>query len=390
MKKEKKIKTANGFEYFAFVSYNKEDERAAKAMHRTLEQWRLPASLVKKREMERRPMRNMFFAPSNIVPRELEEELKRNLEVSEHLIVVCSPTSAKSEWVGFEIDYFCNLGRKDKVHLIIVDGEPKSQDAEKECLHPNLKKHFKDLLAANIKEKHFKLPYLNRQRAYVQLIASMLDLNFDVLWKRHQRRLIERCFMIFLLVVAFVLSLFAVYQINKPIDVRLCLNEKTLHNSNLPPLSNAKVSLQIGENTFEKTINTFDDTLVFSPIPRSSLKESARLKIVCKDWIEVDTTLIPTKIMCIDMSRNPSVYGEYEGELCSYKTGETLANYKFSVEGVECVTDENGRFKIFVPLEKQKDTMLLKCDLNPQGFPVMFRRDNGVTFYPDYEEEDNE
>jgi hypothetical protein len=146
------------------------------------------------------------------------------------------------------------------------------------------------------------------------------------------------------------------------------------------------VSLQIGKNTFEKTINSFDDTLVFNEIARSSLKESARLKIMCKDWFDVDTTLLATKSMCVEMSRNPSVYGEYEGELCSYKTGEILINYKFSVEGVECVTDENGRFKIFVPLEKQKDIMLLKCDLNPQGFPVMFSRENGATFYPDYEE----
>lgn len=383
---EKEIKMENGFKYFAFISYNKEDERAAKRLHRTLEQWRLPTSLVKKNGMERRPMRKLFFAPSDIVPRELEEELKRNLEASEHLIVVCSPTSAKSEWVGFEIDYFCSLGRQDKVHLIIVEGEPKSQDPEKESLHPNLKKHFKDLLAANIKEKHFKLPYLNRQRAYVQLIASMLDVKFDVLWRRHQRRMIELCFMVFLLVIAFVLSLFAVNQMSKPIDIRLTLNEKTVHNPNLPPLSNAKVILEIGGNKFDTIISAFDDTLVFNEISRSSLKDSARLKIMCEDWFEVDTTLIPTKMMSIEMGRNATVYGEYEGKLYSYKTGKTLANYKFSVEGVECVTDENGWFKIFVPLEKQKETMLLKCDLNPQGFPVIFKRENGGELCPDYEE----
>lgn len=383
---EKEIKMENGFKYFAFISYNKEDERAAKRLHRTLEQWRLPTSLVKKNGMERRPMRKLFFAPSDIVPRELEEELKRNLEASEHLIVVCSPTSAKSEWVGFEIDYFCSLGRQDKVHLIIVEGEPKSQDPEKESLHPNLKKHFKDLLAANIKEKHFKLPYLNRQRAYVQLIASMLDVKFDVLWRRHQRRMIELCFMVFLLVIAFVLSLFAVNQMSKPIDIRLTLNEKTVHNPNLPPLRNAKVILEIGGNKFDTIISAFDDTLVFNEISRSSLKDSARLKIMCEDWFEVDTTLIPTKMMSIEMGRNATVYGEYEGKLYSYKTGKTLANYKFSVEGVECVTDENGWFKIFVPLEKQKETMLLKCDLNPQGFPVIFKRENGGELCPDYEE----
>ncbi|MEE0927071.1 MAG: toll/interleukin-1 receptor domain-containing protein, partial [Bacteroidales bacterium] len=119
MNKEKEIETTDGYDYFAFISYNSNDEAEAKKLHRTLGQWRLPASLVKEKGLKPRPMQKLFFAPSDIVPKELEEVLKENLRTSEHLIVVCSPTSAKSAWVGFEIDYFCSLGRKENVHLII-------------------------------------------------------------------------------------------------------------------------------------------------------------------------------------------------------------------------------------------------------------------------------
>lgn len=383
MNKEKKIETTDGYDYFAFISYNSNDEAEAKKLHRTLGRWRLPASLVKEKGLASKPMQKLFFAPSDIVPKELEEVLKENLRASEHLIVVCSPTSAKSAWVGFEIDYFCSLGRKENVHLIIVDGEPKSQNPDTECFHPNLKKHFNDLLSANIHERHFKLPYLNRQRAYVQLIAAMLDVKFDAIWRRHRRRMMEKAFFWFCLLSAFVISLFAVWQTNRHGSIRLNLTEQTPHNPHLPPLRNAQVSLTINQKTYTATINSFEDTVTFSDIPYSSFDDSARLKIECEDWFAIDTTLIPSEQMTFGLSRDASVYGRYKGGLASKTTGEFLANYPFSVEGIECVTDENGMFEIFVPLERQKDTMLLKCDLNPQGFGVSFGREDGLWFEPD-------
>lgn len=377
------MQTTGGYDYFAFISYNSKDEAAAKRLHRTLERWKLPASLVKEKGLKPRPMQKLFFAPSDIVPKELEEVLKENLRASEHLIVVCSPTSAKSAWVGFEIDYFCSLGRKENVHLIIVDGEPKSQNPDTECFHPNLKKHFNDLLSANIHEKHFKLPYLNRQRAYVQLIAAMLDVKFDAIWRRHRRRMIEKACFWFCLLSAFAISLFAVWKMDKTTDISLSLSEQTVHNPHLPALHDAKVCFTIGGNTIEKTINSFEDTLIFPQISLSSLEDTARLRVSCEGWIAIDTLLIPSEKMTIGLSRDASVYGRYKGGLASKTTGEFLANYPFSVEGIECVTDEKGMFEIFVPLERQKDTMLLKCDLNPQGFGVSFGREDGLWFEPD-------
>lgn len=377
MNKEKEVKTTDGYDYFAFISYNSKDEAEAKKLHRTLERWRLPASLVKEKGLASKPMEKLFFAPSDIVPKELEEVLKENLRASEHLIVVCSPTSAKSYWVGFEIDYFCSLGRTENVHLIIVDGEPKSKNPDTECFHPNLKKHFNDLLSANIHEKHFKLPYLNRQRAYVQLIAAMLDVKFDAIWRRHRRRMIEKLFFWFCLLSAFALSLFAVWKMDKTTDISLSLSEQTVHNPHLPPLRDAKVCFTIGGNTIEKTINSFEDTLIFPQISLSSLEDTARLRVSCEGWITIDTLLIPSEKMTIGLSRDADKYGRLRIAVYSGKLDKYLSNYPILVEGVRFVSDENDTVEINLPLDKQKEKVRISCERNTQGFLYSLDRVDG-------------
>ncbi len=377
MNKEKEVKTTDGYDYFAFISYNSNDEAEAKKLHRTLERWKLPASLVKEKGLTSRPMQKLFFAPSDIVPKELEEVLKENLRASEHLIVVCSPTSAKSAWVGFEIDYFCSLGRTENVHLIIVDGEPKSKNPDTECFHPNLKKHFNDLLSANIHEKHFKLPYLNRQRAYVQLIAAMLDVKFDAIWRRHRRRMIEKACFWFCLLSAFAISLFAVWKMDKTTDISLSLSEQTVHNPHLPPLHDAKVCFTIGGNTIEKTINSFEDTLIFPQISLSSLEDTARLRVSCEGWIAIDTLLIPSEKMTIGLSRDTDKYGRLRIAVYSGKLDKYLSNYPILVEGVEFVSDENDTVEINLPLDKQKKKVRISCERNTQGFLYSLDREDG-------------
>lgn len=54
----------------------------------------------------------------------LWEQLKYQPEESEYLIVICSPRSARAEWVGQEITYFQELGRGKNIIPLIVDGEP--------------------------------------------------------------------------------------------------------------------------------------------------------------------------------------------------------------------------------------------------------------------------
>ena len=88
------------FKYFAFISYNSKDTEWGKRVQRKLEHYRMPATLCKEHGWERKPINPVFFAPTDIQPGGLSEELQERLRASRNLIVICSPNSAKSEWVG--------------------------------------------------------------------------------------------------------------------------------------------------------------------------------------------------------------------------------------------------------------------------------------------------
>ena len=50
-----------------------------------------------------------------------------NLDKSKYLILICSPNSAKSEYVNDEAEYFIKNGRTDHIIPLIVDGVPHSE-----------------------------------------------------------------------------------------------------------------------------------------------------------------------------------------------------------------------------------------------------------------------
>ena len=94
------------YKYFAFISYNSHDIKWGKRLQKKLEHYRMPATLCSERGWKRTPIKPVFFAPTDIQPGGLSQELQDRLAASRHLIVICSPHSAKSEWVGKEIEFF--------------------------------------------------------------------------------------------------------------------------------------------------------------------------------------------------------------------------------------------------------------------------------------------
>lgn len=187
-------KTEQQYKYFAFISYNSKDTKWGWRLQRKLEGYRMPSTLCQERGWKRKPIKPVFFAPTDIQPGGLSAELKQRLRASRNLIVICSPHSAKSAWVGEEITYFHSLGRTDNIHLFIIDGVPHSGNPETECLNPVIKQlGIHEILGANIHEKVYRWPWLNKERAYIQLITKLLDVEFDTIWQRHKRRMIEQC-----------------------------------------------------------------------------------------------------------------------------------------------------------------------------------------------------
>lgn len=343
------------YKYFAFISYSSHDYKWGKRIQNKLEHYRMPTTLCSKHGWKRQPMRPVFFAPTDIQPGGLSEELQERLKVSRNLIVVCSPHSAQSEWVGKEIAYFHQLGRTQRIQFFIVDGVPHSGNPKTECFNPIIKTlGLPEILGANIHERIYRLSWLNQERAYVQLITKLLGVEFDTIWQRHRRMLIRQVVTWIVGVVAILISLVVVWHSNQPVDIQLSLQEKSIKNQNLPPLHDAIVTLTLDKDTKIDTISSFSDKGRFLYIPHRYIGKDVRITISCPDYLPVDTTITLMENMEVNICRNPAVYGNIQFKLWNTSKESYVGNTTIRVDEIVAVSDAEGVVRTTVPLAKQK------------------------------------
>lgn len=348
------------FRYFAFISYNSKDTEWGKRLQKKLEHYRLPSTLCSEHGWERKPMNPVFFAPTDIQPGGLSEELQERLRASRHLIVICSPNSAQSEWVGKEIAFFHSLGRTKNIHFFIVEGAPHSGDPVTECFNPVVEElGLPEILGANIHEQVSRLPWLNRERAYVQLISKLLGVEFDTLWQRHKRQLTRKVAAWSFGGIAVLSIILFVWHSNQPFDVEIHLNEASVHNDNLPPLKDAVVTMWLDNETKSDTIQAIDGSIVFNNIPHRFLHKPVQITASCRDFLSADTTIALSPVMTINLYRDPKVYGDVVFDLWDWHTETTIANTPIQVDGINCVSDSCGRVAFSIPLERQKTTYIV-------------------------------
>ena len=353
------------FKYFAFISYSSHDIAWGKKLQKKLEGYRMPSTLCSEHGWQRNPIKPVFFAPTDIQPGDLDEELKERLKASRNLIVICSPHSAKSDWVGKEIAFFHSLRRSSNIHFFIVDGIPHSGNSDRECFNTIVKTlDIPEILGANIHEKVFKSPWLNRERAYIQLITKLLGVEFDSIWQRHRRLLRQKITTWCLGVFAVFATLVGVRITSRPINVEVSLNETTPHNKHLPPLKDAIVTLSLDNETKTDTLPSLDSKALFANIPRSFIGKRACVKIECKDWLPVDTTFILKKNPIINIARNPEYYGNVKFLLWNLKKEKGMGNVKVEIAGQTSTSDANGNVKMQIPLKNQREKYQVLCNLD--------------------------
>lgn len=343
------------YKYFAFISYSSHDYKWGKRIQNKLEHYRMPTTLCSKHGWKRQPMRPVFFAPTDIQPGGLSEELQERLKASRNLIVVCSPHSAQSEWVGKEIAYFHQLGRTQRIQFFIVDGVPHSGNPKTECFNSIIKTlELPEILGANIHERIYRLSWLNQERAYVQLITKLLGVEFDSIWQRHRRMLIKQIVTWIVGVVAILISLVVVWHSNQPVDIQLSLQEKSKKNKNLPPLHDAIVTLTLDKDTKIDTISSFSDKGRFLYIPHRYIGKDVRITISCPDYLPVDTTITLMENMEVNICRNPAVYGNIQFKLWNTSKESYVGNTTIRIDDIVAVSDAEGVVRTTVPLAKQK------------------------------------
>lgn len=169
-------------EYIAFISYRRTDSQWGEWLQNKLEFYKLPTFI--KEEVPNAPqhLRPIFRDVTDLEPGILSEKIKSALQKSHFLIVICSPQSAKSEWVEKEIREFMSQGKTAQIIPFIVDGIAQSNNPDEECLPKPLRElpKWNELLGANVTE-------LNRDYAAVKVVAAMLGIKVDKLWQRYLR-----------------------------------------------------------------------------------------------------------------------------------------------------------------------------------------------------------
>lgn len=168
-------------EYFAFISYKREDEKWAKWLQNKLEHYKLPSNMNGRTDLPKE-IRPIFRDQSELAGGVLADEINKALTNSKYLIVICSPRAAQSQWVGKEVQSFIDMGRTDKIIPFIIGGTAHAQNPEEECFPfalLNLPPE-QELLGINIDE-------MGRDAAAVKVVAQMFGLKFDALWQRYER-----------------------------------------------------------------------------------------------------------------------------------------------------------------------------------------------------------
>lgn len=179
------------FQYKAFISYSHRDEAWATWLHKALESYRLPRKLVGTKG-------RYGTIPAKLFPvfrdrdelssaSDLSERVQAALRDSAALVIICSPAAAASRWVNEEIRSYRKLGRGDRIHCVIVDGDPQSNDPAEACFPPALweagaETHHEPLAADARKWADGK------NLARLKLISGILGIRLDELRRRDQQR----------------------------------------------------------------------------------------------------------------------------------------------------------------------------------------------------------
>lgn len=210
------------WQYDAFISYRHSelDSFVAETLHKQLESFKLPVSVIKQKKAELKKQAEGSFSDAvgqskysvvktriHRVFRDKEElplvanladPITDALEQSEYLIVICSPRLNESMWCRKEIETFIAMHDRDHVLAVLVEGEPDTSFPEEllyreeEELQPDgsvIKRKIPvEPLAADVRGTNHKEIKRKIKSELLRLVAPMFDCNYDDLKQRHKEQ----------------------------------------------------------------------------------------------------------------------------------------------------------------------------------------------------------
>ena len=167
----------------AFISYRREgDDRGwAQWLQAAMETYRPPTSLRRAHPTAARRLRVFRDDTETSASPSLSATIEEALAASRYLIVVASPRSAASEWVDREVRWFLEHGRRDRVLVLLIEGDPTT------AFPPSLR-GVGEPLAADVRPPTPPSLRARRRAARLRLAAPLLGVDFDALVRRDAAR----------------------------------------------------------------------------------------------------------------------------------------------------------------------------------------------------------
>lgn len=209
--------------YDAFISYRHSplDSFVAESLHKKLESFRLPKSVLKKVKNGKTRIERVFRDVDELpLSDDLSDPISNALANSDFLITICTPRYPLSRWCLKEIEVFLQTHPRDHILVVLADAEPADSfpeiltyemvELKDENGIPHLVRKEIEPLAADTRGGNRKEILKAMDIAVIKLAAAMFGLNYDDLRQRHRERAMRRMISIFSVILAAVLIFAAV------------------------------------------------------------------------------------------------------------------------------------------------------------------------------------
>jgi hypothetical protein len=208
--------------YDAFISYRhcELDSFVSENLHKKLENFKLPKSVLKKMGLKKKKIERVFRDEAELpLSDNLSDPIMAALKNSEFLIVICSPRLPLSAWCRKEIETFVSLRDRKHVLLVLAEGEPDESFPEillyEDVIEKDLNgndvtiRREREPLAADCRGKNNKERLKAMDNAVIKLCAAIFNLNYDDLKQRHKEQAVKKRIVLMEIILA-VVCLFAI------------------------------------------------------------------------------------------------------------------------------------------------------------------------------------
>jgi len=327
---------------YAFISYSHKDIKMALWLQQKLESYKLPSG-IRNKYKKSKYLRPVFRDKTDLGLGILSDEIRKELDGSQYLIVICSTYSSVSKWVNEEVDYFVNkLDRIRYVIPFVIDVEPES-GLEKLHFPDALIKYIKDnpkqeLLGVNIADG-------GKEKAVILTVSKIIGIGFEELWKRHERKRKKK---LVCMSIATLLSIVSLYYLVFPITLSIQFVDED-HDLLMP----SKAMVMINNTMHE--ITNIDTILVVANMPGfyrgKCITTSFSAQYYKTDTFFLNIGFGTYKNYYLPLHRDSS-FSIFAGIIID-ESGTAVKDACVEIDGKTCQTDSLGYFNICFPLERQ-------------------------------------